>query len=144
MVRMEEKPPTEAIGSTMHGGQEAKTEILAQVFRTGPEGETIALGEEPSRRAVVLLVGELGAGRTTLAKGIVKGLGATEPEDVSSPSPTFIHGYGAGSKVYHIDLYHLEEAREAATLAIEQLLEREAAVPKGSCRGRWIKRRIGG
>jgi tRNA threonylcarbamoyladenosine biosynthesis protein TsaE len=102
------------------------------VFRTRTEEETIALGEELARAlkppAVVLLIGELGAGKTTLAKGIVKGLGAALPEDVSSPSFTLSHEYGVGPKVNHIDLYRLEEAREAATLGIEELLEREAVV----------------
>ena len=106
--------------------------MSSQVFRTRTEEETIALGEELARAlkppAVVLLIGELGAGKTTLAKGIVKGLGAAQPEDVSSPSFTLIHEYGAGPTVYHIDLYRLEEAREAATLGIEELLEREAVV----------------
>jgi len=106
--------------------------VSSQVFRTRTEEETIALGEELARAlkppAVVLLIGELGAGKTTLAKGIVKGLGAAQPEDVSSPSFTLIHEYGVGPTVYHIDLYRLEEAREAATLGIEELLEREAVV----------------
>ena len=69
------------------------------VFRTASEEETIALGERLAamlpRRAVVLLTGDLGAGKTTLAKGIVKGLGAAEPEEVSSPTFTLIHEYGA-------------------------------------------------
>jgi tRNA threonylcarbamoyladenosine biosynthesis protein TsaE len=102
------------------------------VYRTGSEEETIALGEELAkrlpRRAVVLLIGKLGAGKTTLAKGIVKGLGAAQPEEVSSPSFTLIHEYGEGPKVYHVDLYRLEEARELATLGLEEILDREAVV----------------
>lgn len=104
----------------------------SQVYRTGSEEETIALGEELAkrlpRRAVVLLIGKLGAGKTTLAKGIVKGLGAAQPEEVSSPSFTLIHEYGEGPKVYHVDLYRLEEARELATLGLEEILDREAVV----------------
>ena len=104
----------------------------SQVYRTGSEEETIALGEELAkrlpRRAVVLLIGKLGAGKTTLAKGIVKGLGAAQPEEVSSPSFTLIHEYGEGPKVYHVDLYRLEEARELATLGLEEILDRDAMV----------------
>ena len=100
------------------------------VFRTASEEETIALGERLAamlpRRAVVLLTGDLGAGKTTLAKGIVKGLGAAEPEEVSSPTFTLIHEYGP--RVCHVDLYRLEEEREAATLGLDDLFEREAVV----------------
>jgi tRNA threonylcarbamoyladenosine biosynthesis protein TsaE len=76
-------------------------------FQTRNEEETIQLGREIAarlpKRAVVLLIGNLGAGKTTLAKGIVSGLGAAKPEDVTSPTFTLIHEYGAG--VYHVDLY---------------------------------------
>lgn len=100
------------------------------VFRTASEEETIALGERLAamlpRRAVVLLTGDLGTGKTTLAKGIVKGLGAAEPEEVSSPTFTLIHEYGP--RVCHVDLYRLEEERQAATLGLEDLFEREAVV----------------
>jgi tRNA threonylcarbamoyladenosine biosynthesis protein TsaE len=100
------------------------------VFRTASEEETIALGEriarELPRRAVVLLIGDLGAGKTTLAKGIVKGLGAGEADDVSSPTFTLIHEYG--TRVYHIDLYRLDRAAEAAALGIEELFDKDAVV----------------
>jgi len=102
------------------------------VYRTGSEEETIALGAELARtlprRAVVLLIGKLGAGKTTLAKGIVKGLGAAEPEEVSSPTFTLIHEYGEPVRVYHVDLYRLETASEGAMLGLEELYERDAAV----------------
>jgi tRNA threonylcarbamoyladenosine biosynthesis protein TsaE len=101
-----------------------------QTYLTRSEEETIALGEKLAQqlpsRVVVLLIGNLGAGKTTLAKGIVKGLGAAAPEDVSSPTFTLIHEYGP--KVYHIDLYRLDEEREVATLGLEEIFEREAVV----------------
>jgi tRNA threonylcarbamoyladenosine biosynthesis protein TsaE len=101
-----------------------------QTYLTSSEEETIALGEKLAQqlpsRVVVLLIGNLGAGKTTLAKGIVKGLGAAAPEDVSSPTFTLIHEYGP--KVYHVDLYRLEEEREAATLGLEEIFDREAVV----------------
>jgi tRNA threonylcarbamoyladenosine biosynthesis protein TsaE len=101
-------------------------------FRTASEEETIALGEklarELPRRAAVLLIGNLGAGKTTLAKGIVKGLGAAEPDEVSSPTFTLIHEYGEPPKVYHIDLYRLERAEEVRSLGLEELFEKEAVI----------------
>ena len=102
------------------------------LYRTASEDETLALGERLARqlpsRQVVLLIGQLGAGKTTLAKGIVKGLGAASPEEVSSPTFTLIHEYGREGRVFHVDLYRLEEPRELATLGLEDLFEREAVV----------------
>jgi tRNA threonylcarbamoyladenosine biosynthesis protein TsaE len=96
-------------------------------YRTASEDETIALGERLAatlpRKGVTLLIGNLGAGKTTLAKGIVKGLGAAAAEDVASPTFTLIHEYGGG-RVCHVDLYRLDEPREAATLGLEDLFER--------------------
>lgn len=107
-------------------------------FRTASEDETIALGEklaaELPRGAVVLLTGNLGAGKTTLAKGIVKGLGSGEPEEVSSPTFTLIHEYPAAdskagrTRVYHVDLYRIDRASETATLGLDELLEKDAVV----------------
>ena len=100
-------------------------------YRTASEAETIALGERLARelppRGVVLLIGNLGAGKTTLAKGIVNGLGAAAPDEVSSPTFTLIHEYGEG-RVYHVDLYRLDEAREVATLGLEEIFERDGLV----------------
>jgi tRNA threonylcarbamoyladenosine biosynthesis protein TsaE len=99
-------------------------------YRTGSEAETIGLGERLAtevRRGVVLLIGNLGAGKTTLAKGLVKGVGAADPNDVSSPTFTLIHEYGAG-RVYHVDLYRLETLHEVETLGLEDLFERDALV----------------
>ncbi len=102
------------------------------VYRTASEEETIALGQRIARelpaKRVVLLIGPLGAGKTTLAKGIVKGLGAASPEEVSSPTFTLIHEYGDEGRVFHADLYRLEEASELATLGLEDLFDREAIV----------------
>ena len=102
------------------------------VYRTSSEEETISLGESIAqalpRRATVLLTGNLGAGKTTIAKGIVKGLGVAEPEDVSSPTFTLIHEYGEKRKVYHIDLYRLEGSAQALALGIDEILDREAVV----------------
>ena len=102
------------------------------VYRTTSEEETIALGERLAGEfppgATVLLIGNLGAGKTTLAKGIVKGLGAAPPEEVSSPTFTLIHEYGEPPVVYHIDLYRLDDAAAVATLGLDELIESRAVV----------------
>ena len=71
--------------------------MKSRTYHTESEDETIALGEtlaaELPAAVVVLLIGQLGAGKTMLAKGIVKGLGAAKPDDVSSPTFTLIHEY---------------------------------------------------
>jgi tRNA threonylcarbamoyladenosine biosynthesis protein TsaE len=99
-------------------------------YRTASEEETIALGErlagELPRNGVVLLIGNLGAGKTTLAKGIAHGRGAAETDEVSSPTFTLIHEYGTG--VYHIDLYRLDEPRQVASLGLDELFDRDALV----------------
>jgi tRNA threonylcarbamoyladenosine biosynthesis protein TsaE len=100
-------------------------------FRTVSDAETVALGRrlagELPARGVVLLIGNLGAGKTTLAKGIVSGLGAAAADDVSSPTFTLIHEYGEG-RAYHIDLYRLDEARQVESLGLEELFDRDAMV----------------
>ncbi len=101
-------------------------------FKTASEEETIALGEKLARqlprRAAVLLIGNLGAGKTTLAKGIAKGLGAVDPDQVSSPTFTLIHEYGKLPKVYHVDLYRLDRVDEVAALGLEELFEKDSVV----------------
>jgi len=102
-----------------------------KLFETHGEDETIELGRRIAatlpKRAVVLLIGNLGAGKTTLAKGIINGLGAAAPEDVTSPTFTLIHEYGEG-RVYHIDLYRLDRAEQVATLGLDEIFDREAVV----------------
>ncbi|MBV9082811.1 MAG: tRNA (adenosine(37)-N6)-threonylcarbamoyltransferase complex ATPase subunit type 1 TsaE [Acidobacteriaceae bacterium] len=77
---------------------------------------------------IVLLTGDLGSGKTTLAKGIVEGRGAASADDVSSPTFTLIHEYGELVTVYHIDLYRLDTVDEARRLGLEELFERPALV----------------
>lgn len=100
-------------------------------YRTSSEAETIELGQrlahELTAGGVVLLIGNLGAGKTTLAKGIVSGLGAAAVDEVSSPTFTLIHDYGEG-RAYHVDLYRLDEPRELATLGLDDLFDSGAPV----------------
>ncbi len=107
------------------------TETLIET-ETGSAEETVALGRTLAGQfhppCLVLLEGELGSGKTTLAKGIVAGLGAAREEDVTSPSFTLVHEYAGREKVYHLDLYRIEGARDIATLGLDDLLEDQATV----------------
>ena len=101
-------------------------------FRTDSADETIELGRTLSRQltGVVLLIGNLGAGKTTLAKGIVEGLGIAHRHEVSSPTFTLIHQYGDESTlpVFHIDLYRLDEESEVETLGLHDLFASQSLV----------------
>lgn len=103
-----------------------------QTFVSHSEEETIAAGRDIAARlrppALVLLIGELGAGKTTLAKGIINGLGAAPIEDVASPTFTLIHEYGRDPKIFHIDLYRIDRVPELETLGLQDLWERDAIV----------------
>jgi len=104
--------------------------VKSRICHTQSEEDTVALGEklaaELPAKAVVLLIGNLGAGKTTLAKGIVKGLGAAQPDEVSSPTFTLIHEYSPS--VYHIDLYRLDREEQVATLGLDEIFDRNAVV----------------
>jgi tRNA threonylcarbamoyladenosine biosynthesis protein TsaE len=100
--------------------------VESRIFHTRSEEETIALGRQLApdfADDVVLLIGNLGAGKTTLAKGIVEGRNGTPADEVSSPTFTLIHQYGAGdtAPVYHVDLYRRDEAREVESLGLDDL-----------------------
>jgi tRNA threonylcarbamoyladenosine biosynthesis protein TsaE len=86
------------------------------------------LGAQLVRPVLVLLSGDLGAGKTTLTKGIVSGLGVAEEEEVTSPTFTLVHRYGRDARVYHVDLYRIEGARDLDTLGLEDLFAAPAVV----------------
>lgn len=101
--------------------------MASQEFTTHSEEETIALGRRMAQTLVppklVVLRGELGAGKTTLIKGIAEGFHAASEEDVTSPTFTLVHEYrGPKINVYHIDLYRVDTARELETLGIDDLI----------------------
>ncbi len=112
-------------------------------FITHSSEETIAKGREIAASlrppVIVMLSGELGAGKTTLTKGIVSGLGAAREEDVTSPTFTLVHvfqnGNPAGSKpspnpckIYHVDLYRIENFPDLESLGLEDALNEQAVV----------------
>ncbi len=86
----------------------------------------LSAASRSSVKGVVLLIGDLGAGKTTLAKGIVEGRGAAAADEVSSPTFTLIHEYGDPVKVYHADLYRLDTAEQVRRLGLEELFDTPA------------------
>jgi tRNA threonylcarbamoyladenosine biosynthesis protein TsaE len=107
--------------------------MSAEEYITSSADETITLGRKlaPKLRnwRVVILRGELGAGKTTLVKGIAEGLQAASANDVTSPTFTLIHEYrGPEVKLYHVDLYRIETERELATLGLDELFAEEGLV----------------
>ena len=94
--------------------------------------ETTARGRELAAQitppVLLLLSGDLGAGKTTLAKGIVSGLGAAGEEDVTSPTFTLIHSFRNHTRVYHVDLYRITDFHDLETLGLEDILSEPAVV----------------
>ena len=104
--------------------------MSAVEYITHSAEETIALGRElaPKLRdlRMVILHGDLGAGKTTLVKGIAEGLQAALQDDVTSPTFTLIHEYrGPEVTLYHVDLYRIETERELATLGLDEMFASE-------------------
>jgi len=99
---------------------------MTREITTHSAEETIAFGrtltELLAPPKLVLLRGELGAGKTTLVKGIAAAFEAAAEEDVTSPTFTLVHEYrGPRVVVYHIDLYRVDTARELETLGLDDL-----------------------
>jgi tRNA threonylcarbamoyladenosine biosynthesis protein TsaE len=104
---------------------------LGEVISKSPE-ETFDFGFQLGSRLlggeILLLSGPLGAGKTLLVKGICAALGLDE-EDVTSPSFTLVNPYNGRLRLYHIDLYRLDEGASAAhAVDLDDLLVDEAAV----------------
>ena len=94
--------------------------------------ETVEQGREIGARlkppVLVLLSGELGAGKTTLTKGIVSGAGAAAEDEVTSPTFTLVHKYGRDKSVYHADLYRVGDFHDLETLGLEDVFAEQAIV----------------
>jgi tRNA threonylcarbamoyladenosine biosynthesis protein TsaE len=101
--------------------------VSTREFTTHSAEETVALGRTladillPPR--IVLLRGDLGAGKTTLVKGIAEAFHAAAAEDVTSPTFTLIHEYrGPTANLFHIDLYRVDTPRQLETLGLDDLI----------------------
>jgi len=78
---------------------------------------------------IVLLRGDLGAGKTTMVKGIAEAFQAAQQDDVTSPTFTLVHEYrGPERTLFHIDLYRIETERELATLGLDDLSNEEGNI----------------
>ena len=101
-------------------------------YRTRSAEETAAVGAEIAAGlrppALVMLIGDLGSGKTTLAKGIVEALGVAPAADVLSPTFSLVHEYEGDPKVYHLDLYRLDTVPELETLGLEDIWDQQAIV----------------
>src|SRR6201994_3750422 len=99
---------------------------MTQEITTNSAEETIAFGRTLAAMLappkVVLLRGDLGAGKTTLIKGIAAAFDAASEEDVTSPTFTLVHEYrGPRANLFHIDLYRIDTPRELETLGLDDL-----------------------
>src|SRR5579863_2269497 len=102
-------------------------------FITHSPEETIALGRTLASSLappqIVLLRGDLGAGKTTLVKGIAAGFRAAGEDDVTSPTFTLVHEYrGPSATLYHIDLYRVDTPRELETLGLDDLMSENSVL----------------
>ena len=100
--------------------------MITNEYNTHSAEETVQLGRELSHvlggARMVVLTGDLGAGKTTLVKGIAEGFEAASQDDVTSPTFTLIHEYRALSmNLFHVDLYRIERPRELVTLGLDEL-----------------------
>jgi tRNA threonylcarbamoyladenosine biosynthesis protein TsaE len=101
--------------------------MATQEFITRSAEETIALGRTLAGMLtppkLVLLRGDLGAGKTTLVKGIAEAFHAASADDVTSPTFTLVHEYrGPQANLYHIDLYRIDTPRQLETLGLDDLV----------------------
>lgn len=106
-------------------------------FTTRSGEETIAVGRQLAALLqtpqLLLLRGDLGAGKTTLVKGIAQALDAAEADEVTSPTFTLLHEYdgaweGRAVKLFHLDVYRLEGERQLETLGLDDLWSDDALV----------------
>jgi len=97
---------------------------------TNSPAETEAAGERIGKRLgagdMVLLTGELGAGKTTFVRGVARGVGSTAP--VASPTFQLVRVYPGRVQLAHVDLYRIENSTELGDLGLEELLDQGAVV----------------
>jgi tRNA threonylcarbamoyladenosine biosynthesis protein TsaE len=106
---------------------------VAREFTSHSAEQTIACGREISRLLhpgqMIVLRGDLGAGKTTLVKGIAAGFDAAPEEAVTSPTFTLVHEYrGPAITLFHLDLYRIETQRELMTLGVDDLRAEPASI----------------
>jgi len=101
---------------------------VRRIISNSPE-ETERIGQELARHlsipGVVLLRGALGIGKTTLTRGIARGLGLQDAASVNSPSFTLVNIYQGVCPIYHVDLYRLQGERDLYSIGLDDFLGRE-------------------
>jgi len=106
--------------------------VASRELVTHSSEETIQRGREIGAQlkapVLVLLSGDLGAGKTTLTKGIASGLGAAGEDEVTSPTFTLVHKYDRDATVYHVDLYRIGDIHDLETLGLEDVFAEKAVV----------------
>ena len=105
------------------GRREIETRSAEETVARGRE-----IGAELKPPVLVLLSGDLGAGKTTLTKGIASGAGAAREDDVTSPTFTLVHKYQGTKRVYHVDLYRVGDFHDLETLGLEDIFSENAIV----------------
>lgn len=102
------------------------------IVTTKGEEETIRLGEKIAKGLkpgdLVALSGDLGAGKTTLVKGIAKGLGVKDYRHVNSPSFVLVKEYKGKTPLYHFDIYRLNNLKDIEDIGYEDYLGRRGVV----------------
>jgi tRNA threonylcarbamoyladenosine biosynthesis protein TsaE len=115
----------------------SKAEAVTNEYESKSSAATVAIGRKlaelltPPR--LMILRGDLGAGKTTLVKGIASALGAAEADEVTSPTFTLVHEY-AGSlngkpvRLLHLDLYRLDAERQLDSLGLDDMQTPDAVI----------------
>ena len=121
----------------MRKAQNSKVKTQSYCLNTYSAKETVTFGEKIGKALqandVLALIGDLGAGKTTLMQGLAKGLGVSEL--VTSPTFTLINQYIGKLPVFHIDLYRLDQLEQIQDLGIEEYL-----TANGVCVIEWAER----
>jgi tRNA threonylcarbamoyladenosine biosynthesis protein TsaE len=114
-----------------------RTASASHEYETKSAAGTVAIGRKLADHLtppkLLILRGDLGAGKTTLVKGIASAMGAAEPDEVTSPTFTLVHEFagtlnGKPVKLLHLDLYRLESERQLDSLGLEEMRTDDAIV----------------
>ena len=99
---------------------------MAKIIISHSEEETIALGEDLGKRlpkgSIVCFRGDLGTGKTTFIKGLVKGAADCHPDEVNSPTFVYLNIYEGKKTIYHFDLYRIQGTKDFIQMGFDEML----------------------